>query len=38
MQPVRCQWHLKIEKAGVKFITAFEVMVFKTKFIVAKYV
>ena len=34
---VRHQWHLKVEKLGVKFMTAFEVMLVKTKFIVAKY-
>ena len=28
---------LKVEKPGIKFMTAFKVMVVKTKFIVAKY-
>ena len=36
-QPVRCQWHLKVEEPGIKFMTTFKVMVVKTKFIVTKY-
>ena len=36
MKPLNL-WHLKIEKPGVKFVTAFKVMVVKTKFTVAKY-
>ena len=35
-KPVRCQWHPKVEKLSVKFMTTFKVMVVKTKFIVAK--
>ena len=35
-QPVRCQWHLKVEKLDVKYMTAFKVTVVKTKFLVAK--
>ena len=30
-------WYLRVEMPGVTFLTAFKVMVVKTKFIVAKY-
>ena len=36
-QPVMCQWHLNVKKVGVKFMTAFKVIVVKTKFIIVKY-
>ena len=36
-QPVWCQWHLKVEKLCIKFMTAFKVMVVETKFIFPKY-
>ena len=36
-QLVRRQWQLRVEKLGVKFMTAFKVMVVKAKFVVAKY-
>ena len=36
-QPFRCQWHLIVEKVISKFITAFKLMVVKTKFKDANY-
>ena len=31
------QWHLKVEKQGIKCMTTVKIVVVKTKFIVAKY-